>query len=70
MSVDDLINTALAMASSKKTCDNCYHYRDGDCAMYSCNCADDIAHHATNPCWWMSYEEGMRVDKELGLCYS
>ena len=68
--MDELTRTALDVASDRKTCTNCYHHRNDYCAIESCNCAADIFCHAKNPCWWMSYEEGMRVDKELGLCYS
>ena len=62
---NDMVQSALAMASSRKTCTNCWHNREGDCAMFSCECATDILNHAREPRWWTSYEDGEENEKRV-----
>ena len=61
------LDFAMSVLSNEKNCENCYHYHSRHCALYSCDCANDVAHHTSAPKWWMSYEEGEAIDKELGL---
>lgn len=52
------LSFAMEILSNEKNCESCFHARSGHCALYSCTCANDVAHHAANPSRWMSYEEG------------
>lgn len=42
----------------RKTCDNCWHHRDGDCVLCSVDCATAVGRQAANPPRWTSYEDG------------
>jgi hypothetical protein len=56
---------AMEILDTRKRCENCYHYRHNYCALNSCNCANDVAHHASDPSRWMSYEEGEESEERL-----
>ena len=62
---DDMEQSALAMASKRKSCSNCWHHMDGDCALYSCNCATAVGNHHQEPPRWMSYSEGEELDRKF-----
>jgi len=49
---------AMDAVSKRKTCINCWHMREGHCAMYSSSCATDVFRHVSNPAWWTSYKDG------------
>lgn len=49
----------------RKTCKNCYHWRNNDCALCSCECATQVSRRAINPSRWMSYEEGEELERRF-----
>lgn len=63
--MDSLVETTLDMFSHRKTCANCYHNKEGFCCMYSCECVTQVFNHVKEPKWWLSYEEGERLEKKL-----
>ena len=56
---------AKDLVSKRRTCINCWHMRDGHCALYSSNCATDILRSASNPAWWTSYEDGEQQERRV-----
>ena len=52
---------AKDMASKKKTCFNCWHFRNDHCALYSCSCASIGSGHPR----WTSYEDGDWNERKL-----
>lgn len=61
----DLTKTALDMASTRKTCDNCWFGKEGDCALYSSKCATAVFNHANVPPRWLSYTDGEDAERRL-----
>ena len=53
---------AQDLVSKRKTCYNCWHWRNSNCALYSCECATQVAHRTGSP-RWVSYEDGEESEK-------
>jgi len=43
----------------RKRCINCWHGRDGDCKLYSSQCATAVFNRADDPPHWMNVREGL-----------
>ena len=49
----------------RKSCQNCWRNRDGDCKLYSSPCATAVFNKAEEPPRWTSIEEGLEADIKL-----
>lgn len=63
MERNELVESTLDFLSLRKTCSNCWHGRDGDCALYSCDCATEVFRRKETPSRWTSYEEGEEQER-------
>ena len=48
----------------RKTCDNCWHSRDGHCALLSCDCATSVLNREANPPLWTPYRESKDIKED------
>jgi len=47
------------------SCGNCWHYREGYCKMFSCECATQESRHDASPRWWTSYADGNEQERRV-----
>ena len=56
---------AMEILDNRKTCYNCFFYRNNACSLHSSRCATDNLHHKEVPSRWLSIEDGERVEEQM-----
>lgn len=62
MMLDNLSFMQETLFIRTKTCDDCWHNREGGCLLQSCDCATAVFNKVTDPPHWTSYEEGEKQE--------
>ena len=67
MSEKDIAFAEEILRVRPKTCSNCWHNRNGDCAVYSSDCATAVTRGSPAPPRWTSYEEGEEMVSRIPM---